>query len=73
MNDPFWGKKKTSKSGVVHFLSNDYFFGMYAAKCRGALVRKVETQYVSDAQLAHFLRCKRCLAAMVREENRIEV
>jgi len=73
MNESFWGKKQDNRSRVVHFLSNDYFFGMYAAKCRGALVRKVETQYVSDAQLAHFLRCKRCLAAMVREENRIEV
>lgn len=70
MNEPFWGKKKTRKSGVVHLLSNDYFFGMYAGKCRGVLVRKVETQYVSDAQLAHFRCCKRCLAAMVREENK---
>ena len=70
MADAFWGKKKTSKSGVVHLLSNDYFFGMYAAKCRGVLVRKVETQHVSDAQPAHFRRCKRCMAAMVKEENK---
>jgi len=70
MNESFWGKKKTSKSGVVHLLATDDFFGMYAAKCRGVLVRKVETQHVSGEQLVHFLRCKRCLAAMVREEIR---
>lgn len=70
MNEPFWGKKKTSKSGVVHLMANDYFFGMYAAKCRGVLVRKVETKHVSGEQLVHFLRCKRCLAAVVREENK---
>ncbi len=72
MNEQFWGKKKDNRSRVVHFLANDHFFGMYAAKCRGVLLGNVETQYVSDAQLAHFRRCKRCLAAIVREENRIE-
>ena len=70
MNEPFWGKKKDNRSRVVHFLSNGYFFGMYAAKCRGALVRKAETQHVSGEQLVHFLRCKRCLAAVVNEESK---
>lgn len=70
MNEPFWGKKQDNRSRVVHFLSNDYFFGMYAAKCRGALVRKAETQHVSGEQLVHFLRCKRCLAAVVKEESK---
>lgn len=70
MNESFLGKKQDNRSRVVHFLSNDYFFGMYAAKCRGALVRKAETQHVSGEQLVHFLRCKRCLAAVVKEESK---
>jgi hypothetical protein len=70
MNESFWGKKKDKRSRVVHLLANDYFFGMYAAKCKGVLVRKVETQHVSDEQLVHFLRCKRCLAEVVKEESR---
>ncbi len=70
MAEAFWGKKKDNRSRVVHLLSIDNFFDMYAAKCRGAIVREEELQYVSDQQLVHFRRCKRCLDAMARDENK---
>ena len=70
MNESFWGKKKDSQSGVVHLLCTSDWTGFYRAKCLGIFPSHGQAEKVSDEQLVHFLRCKRCLAAMVKEENK---
>jgi len=70
MNEPFWGKKKDSRSGVVHLFRRSSWVGFYRAKCLGLFPSHGQTEKVSSEQLVHFLRCKRCLAAMAKEENK---
>ena len=70
MADAFWGKKKDSRSGVVHLFVESDWPRFYRAKCIGLFPSHGQTEKVSSEQIVHFLRCKRCLAAMVKEENK---
>jgi hypothetical protein len=66
----FWANKLDSRSGVVHLVKRLDWPGFYGSSC-GYLIDKHEyLRKASSEQIVHFLCCKRCLAAMVSEENK---
>lgn len=70
MNESFWGKKKDSRSGVVHWFVDCSERQWFSKSMCGSVIEKPDIiKRIAVVQPTYLERCNRCLTAMEKKES----